>query len=379
MANLFDYLDWRGDISFDEVPFNKIDAEILALLSYSMFDDLVSQDFSRQMTFEQYNKAFKSCPDYKKRIKIPFLVDKKSAELIDCLSKTIRFKDVLLCGYKNVFKPEITEQFAAITYIVKDKPVIAYRGTDDSLVGWREDFNLVWEDPVPAQKDALEYFKACAEYFANQDFVILGHSKGGNLAFNTAVKCGLPLQNRISLVYNFDGPGFSKEFFQTPEYLGIKDRVISVYPEFDVVGMIFYHPDFYEIIQSDAFANMQHDMLSWQIMGADFQKAPKFNSKSQFFHKAINKWLSRLDQDCRKKFVSAMFDVLDASGAKSYLEIGDNVLPAAAKMLSKYSSFDKETKKEVHAILKVLASVVKEDTSLAKLLNFQHIVSPVQR
>lgn len=372
MANLFDYLDWRGDITFEQVPFNKIDAQILALLSYSMFDGLVSEDFSKKMTFEQYNQAFKNCSNYKKRIRNPFLVTKKSAELIERLSNTKRFKDCQLCGYKNQFDDGKTEQFAAITFLVQNQPVVAFRGTDDSITGWREDFDLVWADQVPAQKDALDYFEAACAAFS-QDFVILGHSKGGNLAVNTAVMCSKENQKRVSLVYNFDGPGFSAEFFESKQFLKVKDRIISVYPEFDVVGMIFYHPQDYQIIKSDAFAAMQHDLLSWQIMGSDFESAPKFNNKSQFFHKALNQWLSRLDKDSRKRFVTAMFEVLEASGARSYLEIGDNVLPAAAKMVSKYSSFDKETKKEVRAILKVLKTVVKEDTNLAKLLNFNQI------
>lgn len=372
MANLFDYLDWRGDISFDEVAFNKIDAQILALLSYSKFDDLVSEDFSKQMTFSNYNQVFKAAPDYKKRIKNPFLATKKSAELIERLSNTKRFKDCLLCGYKNQFSKENTEQFAAITFIINGTPVIAFRGTDDSIVGWREDFDLVWADQVPAQKDALEYFERAAQAFDSK-FVILGHSKGGNLALNTAVKCKKMNQKRILQVYNFDGPGFSEQYFTSKDFLSIKDRIVTVYPEFDVVGMIFFHPQNYQIIKSDAFAAMQHDLLSWQVLGSDFEAAPKFNNKSQFFHKALNQWLARLDNDSRKRFVTALFDVLEASGAKSYLDIGDNVIPAAAKMLAKYSSFDKETKKEVRNILKVLKAVVKEDTNLAKLLNFNTI------
>lgn len=374
MANLFDYISWRGDIPFEQVPFNKIDAQILALLAYSMFDSLVSSEFDQRMTFEQYNQKFKNCKDYKKRCENPFLQQKKSAELIDALAKSIRFKDVMLCGYENRFDKYKVEQFAAITFIVQNQPIVAFRGTDDSITGWREDFNSLWLDVVPAQSDAIEYFERAVQFF-NKKLIILGHSKAGNLALNTAVKCGKKCQSKILKVYNFDGPGFPKTFFDSKEFKAIEDRVVSVYPEFCVVGMMLYHPQKFQITKSDGFAGSQHDLLTWQVLGSDFESAQEFNNKSLIFHNAINEWVNRLDKDSKQKFVTSMFDVLDATGFPSILEIGDNAIQSAVRMVAKYSSFDKQTKAEIKSILKLFRAVVKEGTSFAKILNFQNIAS----
>lgn len=370
MANLFDYVNWRGDITFDQVPFNVIDALMLSHLSYSIFDGLVSDGFEEKKTLAKLSEDFKKSEDYEKRINIGFLINKQTAELMFACAASERFKNVEICGYRTVYSEETVEQFAAMTYIVGDKTIISYRGTDDTLIGWREDFNIAWQKPIPAQTDAMEYIKDAADYFSG-NLSIIGHSKGGNLVVNTAAYCGADIQSRLEKLYNFDGPGFEKDFFESKEYLAIENRLVSVYPEFSIVGMIFSHPEKYTIVKSTGFAVMQHDAMTWQIMGGGFDEADDFKDESKFFFRSFNDWVDGLTPEQTKKFVTALWDVIEASGAKTNTDLQENAISCTARMLGKLSSLDKNTKKEVHEILGLLKTAVRRDSPFARLFSLQ--------
>lgn len=367
MADLFDYLKWRGDITFNQVSFNIVDALMLSNLSYSIFDNLVSGDFKEQKTFEQLAEDFKASPDYEERLNIGFLINKKTVDLMFACAASERFKNVKICGYRSVYSEENVEQFAAMTYLVDDKVIVSYRGTDDTLVGWKEDFNIVWQHPIPAQKDAIEYLNDCAAKMDGK-LVLIGHSKGGNLVVNTGACCSKNIQDRIEALYNFDGPGFSEEFFLSDEYKAIESRLISVYPEFSIVGMIFRHPADYIVTKSDGFAVMQHDGMTWQIMGSGMDKAEDFKDESKFFYKAFNNWVDNLSPEQTQHFVTALWDVIEASEVKTNTELQENALACVAKMVVKMSSLDKKTKQEVREILGLLKTAVRNDSPFARLL-----------
>lgn len=350
MANLFDYLDWRGDIPFSQVPFNQIDALMLAHISYSIFDGLAPESFGKKISFEELAGHLKSADDFERRTNTGYLINKRTTELFFKCASCVRFKDTLISGMRVIFDEKRREQFAAMVYSIDALSILSYRGTDDTLLGWEEDFNLAWLDEIPSQADALAYFLEAADFF-DTDFVITGHSKGGNLAVNTAVRCGKDLQKRISRVYNFDGPGFPCEFFQLPEYKAVEKRIVSVYPQFSVVGMLFCHPKKYQIVESSESAVMQHDAVSWQILGSQFVQKKRFDKASIVFKKGFNEWVDGLEKERRKVFVTALFDVINASGVSTLDEMQKNAIPCSARMISAFASLEKSTRKEVMSIL----------------------------
>lgn len=350
MADFFEYLDWRGDITIDEIPLSSIDMILLSQITYCNFDSLLSNSFSEVKTLSQLAKDFKSAPDYEERKNTGVLINKRTSELFIKAAKSKRFKNIKVCGYENIFSEEKSEQFAALTYITGNTNIISYRGTDDSLVGWREDFNLAFMDEIPAQKDALLYLNNASESITGK-LILIGHSKGGNLALNTGVRCDPKIQKRITAIYNFDGPGFEKEFYESVGYKNIEKNVYSYYPQFSVVGMIFEHPEKYKILKSTGFAIMEHDAVTWQLLGRDFITVKDFDEASKAFRLAFNGWLDKLSKKDCEKFVNALFDVLTAPGAKTLDEINKNPIPASAKMLSAFTAMDKETKKEVKRII----------------------------
>ena len=367
MADFFDYLKWRGDLSFNTVPFNKIDALLLAQISYTLLDGVVSQSFYEKKPLAQVAKDFSDLPDCEERINIGFLINDRTTELMFKAAESDRFRNVEVCGFRSIYNEENVEQFAALTFLIDGKPVIALRGTDDTIVGWKEDFNIAWLEQIPAQKDALDYFKDAASALEG-DFILAGHSKGGNLVINTAVKCGAELQKRVKEVYNFDGPGFNPEFFKLKEYKAVEDRIHSFYPSFCVVGMIFHHPKKFEIVQSDGFAFWQHDAMNWQIMGAEFINEGKFADESRLFNIAFNKWIDKLNLNQRKDFVETMFCILEASGAKTNNEIEKEALKSTARMVAAYAEMDKTKRKELKKILSMFKDVIADDIPIFKPL-----------
>ena len=367
MADFFDYLNWRGELDFERVPFGKIDALLLAQITYCIFDGIVADSFTEKKTLAQVAKELSASSDYEERINIGFLINKRTTELMIKCAESERFRDVELCGFRNIYNEENVEQFAAVTYIVNGQPLVALRGTDDTIVGWKEDFNIAWQPQIPAQKDALEYFEEAAAALKG-NFIFTGHSKGGNLVINTAVNCGKALQKRIERVYNFDGPGFNPDFFEREEFLAVEERIQSFYPAFSVVGMIFHHPRDFEIVRSDAFAFWQHDAMSWQIMGSNFVNELEFADESKLFYSAFNEWIDRLDVEQKKKFVETMFCILEASGAKTNNEIEKDALKATARMIAAYAEMDKDRKKELKNILNMFKDVIADDIPIFKPL-----------
>ena len=367
MADFFEYLNWRGDLSFDTVPFNKIDALLFAQLSYTLFDGVVPASFSEKKTFTQVAKEFSELSDYENRINIGFLINDRTTELMFKCAEVERYRNVELCGFRSIYNEDNVEQFAALTFLIDGKPLIALRGTDDTIIGWKEDFNIAWLPQIPAQKDALDYFNEAAAALKG-NFIFAGHSKGGNLVINTAVKCGKDLQKRIDAVYNFDGPGFDAEFFKTEEYKAVENKIYSFYPGCSVVGMIFHHPENFEIVQSEGFTFWQHDAMNWQIMGGNFINLADFTDESRLFYKAFNEWIDKLDLEQKRSFVETMFCILEASGAKTNNEIEKDALKATAKMVAAYADLDKSKRKEMRMILSMFKDVIADDIPIFKPL-----------
>ena len=160
--NFFDYLSWRGDLSFENSPFNEVDGLILCAVVYLNFDGILADSFQNKKTFEEVSNEFVNLSDYNERSFLGAMINKDTARLLQVCALTKRFSQINVCGYREIFDKEKEEQFAALTFILDDKKqtrVVVFRGTDDSLTGWKEDFNLAYKPVIPSQLHALEYLE----------------------------------------------------------------------------------------------------------------------------------------------------------------------------------------------------------------------------
>ncbi|MCI8482579.1 MAG: DUF2974 domain-containing protein [Clostridia bacterium] len=243
MANIFDYLTWRGDLTLEQSEFNEIDNLILARFSYLPFDNVLKE--GEAITIKEAAKRFEKLDIKKERI-----LQKEDIDLFPTLAGCNRFCDMKITDYINKINLKEEKQFSAITILMPDETIyISFRGTDNTLIGWKEDFNMSFQGKVPSQIDAVEYVKGVAKKYQNP-LRIGGHSKGGNVAVYAASFCTEKIQERIINVYNNDGPGFHEEVIVKPSYQKMLSKIHTYVPQTSIIGRLLYHEENYTVVQS---------------------------------------------------------------------------------------------------------------------------------
>ncbi len=312
MADLFDYLHWRGDLTFRQVPVTPVDALIFSALSYLNFDGRVAQQPEIPVSLRDAAQEVLAMTDRDTTYQA-----KVDMNLLEKAAQSTRFGNALLMEYRNTYIPEEETQFAAITYLLDDDTAfIAFRGTDQSIIGWKEDFNMSFQDSVPAQRLAVEYTKEIADRYP-MPLYGGGHSKGGSVAVCAASKSESHIRARIKDVYNHDGPGFKDMFLQDPSYLEMVPRIRTIIPQSSVIGMLLEHEEPYTVIQSNQKGILQHDLYTWMLEGPGFVPMKEVTSDSLFLNLTIREWLASMSMPERNEVVDAVFDLLNSGDVDS--------------------------------------------------------------
>ncbi len=316
MANILDYLDWRGDIPFSVSPFNEIDGLLLSEFGYTPLEGIVPQGFSLRVSLRTAWEQFHSEQvDEKRRI----LTFEQDTALFEKLASSVRFGETLLTGYVTQLDEET--QFSVLTCFLEDgSTFVAFRGTDNTLVGWKEDMNLSYMQETGSQTIAKTYLNT---HFRNHPRPIRvgGHSKGGNLAVYAASFCDAPVRSRIVSIQTYDAPGFREEIVDTPEYREILSRVESFIPESSVVGLLLNNPAEHTIVKSTASGIMQHLAFSWEVLRDHFVQTEEVSRSGNLLNKAVTNWISQFEDEERRQLIESVFGVLEASEADTFREI----------------------------------------------------------
>lgn len=340
MATILDYLHWRGDLHFSQDPPNEVDALIFSALAYIQYGGRVEAEPGVPVRLRDAAADFYALEDIQDRIRV-----KNDRELLELAAQSQRFGDCHLCMYRDLYIPEQETQFAAVTFLLDDDSMfLAFRGTDYTLTGWKEDFNMTFQQTVPAQRLALQYTRDVAMEYS-YPMRLGGHSKGGNLAVFAAARCGPVIQPRILEVYNQDGPGFTEYLMGDPGYVAMVPRIQTLIPQSSVIGMLLEHEEEYRIVKSKTVSLLQHDPYSWEVMGKGFLAMEELTPDSKFLDVTIKNWFAEMTNQQRNQLVDVMFGLLGAGGADTVQEI---ISP-----------------KNIRASLKTLSS----DVSLRRLLS----------
>ncbi len=334
MPNIMDYLAWRGDISLAYSPFNDLDSLALSALSYLNYpqEPTLIRDLGVHVpAVDQSQFAFVH----------------ECRALLSAAAMTERFAGVRMHHPVSVTDQDRDMQFAAVVFDLPDGThYVAFRGTDSSIVGWREDFNMAFESPIPAQTAAVKYLKEAAA-LTDGPLLLGGHSKGGNLAVYAAAHADPMLQSRIRRIYSFDGPGLDDATVASGGYAAIARRIRSFVPRQSVIGLLLaYHPE-YTVVKSDSVSLLQHDLFTWQALGTDFIAVTELDVSSQLVDQTVHTWLSRVTPEQRRVFVSTIFDILEASGAATVKELLKDVPDRVPAILKALSRVDFETAKMI--------------------------------
>ena len=363
MANILDYLSWRGDLTLAQSPFNEVDNLILAELSFVNFTGIVpgpgeGEGVPLHSAAEAFFRSHEGGD-----MGMGVLVPDEIPTLLRKMAECPRFREMKVncfCDHLDVRK---AEQFAAVTVELGDGSIyLSFRGTDDTIAGWKEDFLLGCQPEVPAQKKAVAYVKAVAAQYPRRKLMLGGHSKGGNLAVYGGIFVPLAIQRRISAVWSNDGPGFYGAVLETPQHARLEGRIHSIVPKSSVVGMLLEHEESYTVVDSDQTGLWQHDGFSWQVLGTGFVTLRQVSRQGRRNDLALKEWVRRLPVDQREKFVDGLFEVLTASGATTLTDLKEDGFRAAGAMVRAMKDMEKDTR---DALFNAIATLFRSNIQAA--------------
>lgn len=312
MGIIFDYLDQVAYDSIYETPFNELDMLMLTEITYLPFDQIVSDQMSPDCTCRLFEAAEKVPQN------LSMLVTKNRLKLLEKVASSTRFKNIKLMGYVNDIDPDVQKQFAAMIFKIKPYSyVLTFRGTDDSIIGWKEDFHMTYMDQVPAQKTAVNYLRKAMDALPGQ-FILTGHSKGGNLASYAASQIEPEYQERIQIIYSYDAPGLNHSVITSQGYQTISDKIKRYIPQGSIVGMMLETPKQAQIVKSTAIGGLaQHDTFTWQISDQTFVLLDNLNPDSLQVDKTLKNWVDSVSDEELKDFFDLFFGLILDAGISS--------------------------------------------------------------
>lgn len=359
MGSILDYIREYGTYTFKERPFSAEDGLVLAQFSYLRLEGLVPApgDMGAAVTLGELARLGD----------LPYMFGDtcfaaENAALFKALKKSVRFQTMRINYYVNRIAAGEASQFSAVTCFPKDAPVyLAFRGTDETLAGWQEDFSMIYKLPVKGQELAAQYaarVAACTE----GSLFFGGHSKGGNLAVYAAAVADPRIQERIRCIYNLDGPGFQRAFTERAEYQRIRERICKIVPRSSVIGMILEEGGEYDVVESRGIGIMQHDPFTWIVRDGHFLTTGEVTKRRRAAALVINRFLQQLSPEDARRFVEELFLLASGAGAETVLDFSGSwreLFKRAAKLLK---GADEETKRSLHRAGRTLFLAFWEET-----------------
>lgn len=348
MGNIMDYISWRGDLTFAQSPFNEVDNLILACFSYVNLDRIPAVTRQKGIELKKLVKEFKKLHTIKE-----LEADKSFIRLAPFMmfemAESVRFGNCVIRNYVNEIVTEAEQQFSAVEIVLDDgTSYISFRGTDDTIIGWKEDFNLS-TGVVPAQERAVEYMQRISDK-ASGMLRVGGHSKGGNLAIYGSVMCN-SVHDKILEIYSNDGPGFSKEFQESPETAEMMPKIIRIIPEYSIIGTLLEHEKQPIIVASTSRGLLQHDGFSWEVQGPGLVRRDSLNKTALRFIEILHKWIDGMDMEQKRLLIEDLFATLQASGYENLSEVQSGGLKSLAAMVKRLDKFAPESRGMMQELL----------------------------
>ena len=354
MGNIMDYISWRGDLTFAQSPFNEVDNLILACFSYVNLDRIPAVTRQKGIELKKLVKEFKKLHTIKE-----LEADKSFIRLAPFMmfemAESVRFGNCVIRNYVNEIVTEAEQQFSAVEIVLDDgTSYISFRGTDDTIIGWKEDFNLS-TGVVPAQERAVEYMQRISDK-ASGMLRVGGHSKGGNLAIYGSVMCK-SVHDKILEIYSNDGPGFSKEFQESPETAEMMPKIIRIIPEYSIIGTLLEHEKQPIIVASTSRGLLQHDGFSWEVQGPGLVRRDSLNKTALRFIEILHKWIDGMDMEQKRLLIEDLFATLQASGYENLSEVQSGGLKSLAAMVKRLDKFAPESRGMMQELLTAICGV----------------------
>ncbi len=394
MGNVIDYVKWRGDLTMEKDRLNEVDAVILSRLSYFDLSKCMNS-YEDEILLDEVYRRYSRLFLHEKNI-----IWRYDEELFPLMAISKRYRDLKLTRFVNNIDLDKQEQFSAVTIILPDDTIfVSYRGTDNTLVGWKEDFNLSFQEDVPSQVESVKYLEEVARKYPTQKIIVGGHSKGGNLAIFAASFCEnietsiceqkevvkvenekkgiiarlfgskrqndsktesetivrkIKLKDRIIKIYNHDGPGLCDKASQRKEYLDMVSKMHTYIPQTSIVGKLLFHEEKMTVVESEETGLLQHDIYSWKLEGKEFKHLDEVDGGSRVIDDTIKDWLQKSTNEERERFVDMIYDILSEINIVTLQDMKKNWFDNAKKAFKKYKDIDEDTKEIVNKTIQLL-------------------------
>lgn len=361
MMNVIDYIKKYGNEDYETLPFNDVDRLILSQFSYLKFDGLVPEvgENKQSVTLRQISRM----PDVNNLFSDERYA-KNNRAMFDAMAESARFSLIRFNYFIDIREERSEIQFSAITAILPNDWVhVIFRGTDESIIGWKEDLNMAFLTPIPAQEKAVDYINYVAALIPG-DFSVGGHSKGGNLAVYAAMMCSSDIRARITRIDSHDGPGFTKEVLSGSDFEEIKDRIYKYVPQSSIVGMLLTTTEDYTVVSCKNVSILQHDPFNWIIEGTDFARKDEVYKHKLVQDGAINKWAESLSNEELRKVSDNVYSVFEAAGIDDLNIVYSNPAQSAKKLKEAMDNLPEEERKYVKEIFEYLVRLFSEDAKV---------------
>ena len=370
MGNLITYVQQYGNQTFEDKSLTDIDVLILTEIAYLPFDEIVPKSFdvTEAISLEQLGKEFAKVQE-KLQEHNPFMITSERIQLLEIVSESQRYKEIKVFGFMNDIDDELTKQFAAVCYQWKeDSRWIIFRGTDESLTGWKEDFMMTYSDLIPAQTDAIEYLRKQAATFLGT-LNVSGHSKGGNLSLYASAMQEEAVQNRIHKIYCWDSPGVHRSILNTVGYQRVVSKAKRYIPQDSIVGLMLESQVPYHIIESQGSGISQHSALMWNIEEDHFVELTELTRNSQLTDQTFKQWTEVVSDEDLKLFFDTFFELIFEMGVETVNDVYYNFRMYMQKFFEKAYQMDPE-KREVllrvgHLLFQIRYEIWKENLSFS--------------
>lgn len=350
MKNIIHYAQETLD-TFTERPLCDVDSLILSCVAYLDIPPELSAAHSwKGLPLRELFRA-----EHFARLFSVTFAPERTRELLTALAASPRFRDVQVMGYVDRTDEVLEKQFSAMTFRLGDRmSYIAFRGTDSTLVGWKEDFNMAFQSPVPSQEEAIRYLTRAGRHCPGTIYVG-GHSKGGNLAVYAAAFCRESLQLRIGRAFSHDGPGFLHQVLTSPGFHGISPRIEKTLPQSAVIGMLLEHQESAKIVRSRSVSLLQHDPFTWQVQEGAFVVVEHLTPDARFVDRTLSVWLEKMTPAQRERIVDALFGILSTSEISDFDQFRTDWQKALPAVAREAAALDADTREFLGRTLKELA------------------------
>lgn len=342
MAHLIDYLEKVENLTFDQEPLNILDKVCINEIGYLTYEKwLTASDLKKSINLHDFAEGKELNPDYS------FMVTKERVELAEAIVRSRRFASLSLSNYRSVLDKEVEKQFAAMIFSLSelDYHQLVFRGTDDSVIGWKEDFQLTYSREIPAHRSAMTFLEDHLPNLSGR-ITVSGHSKGGNFALYSAVQSSTALREKIAELLLLDSPGLMKSLLEKPSYQELKAKMIVIRPQDSVVGVMLYWDRPAQLVAAEGIGFAQHNALTWEVdlTTNDFVYEDQPTELSQRLEETFQEWIEALPSQELKQVCDLVFDTILDSGIESLDDIGIQALPQIGQMLQGFGNLSDKQK-----------------------------------